>query len=121
MFAASAMTHRDSLLEVVFPRSPPLGLHVEAEDHFDTDTIEESLERGEEIVIYDEADVRAGPLDVTVIRNSDGAEVATTSIIDGTTYDVDGNESLGMKEAEHMLDDLDDGDLENPTHNVNNL
>ena len=58
---------------------------------FDTDTIEESLERGEEIVIYDEADVRAGPLDVTVIRNSDGAEVATTSIIDGTTYDVDGN------------------------------
>ena len=58
---------------------------------FDTDTIEQSLEAGEEVVIYDEADLRAGPLDVTVIRNSDGAEVATTSINDGTTYDVDGN------------------------------
>lgn len=58
---------------------------------FDADTIEQSLEGGEEVIIYDEADLRAGPLDVTVIRNSDGAEVATTSIIDGTSYDVDGN------------------------------
>ena len=52
---------------------------------------EESLEAGEEVILYDEADVRAGPLDVTVIRTSDGAEVATTSIVDGATYDVDGN------------------------------
>ena len=58
---------------------------------FDPGPIEASLEGGEEVIIYDEADVRAGPLDVTVIRNSDGAEVATTSIIDGTSYDVDGN------------------------------
>lgn len=58
---------------------------------FDADTLEQSLEAGEEVVIYDEADLRAGPFDVTVIRTSDGAEVSTTSIIDGTTYDVDGN------------------------------
>lgn len=58
---------------------------------FDTGSIEQSLEGGEEVIVYDEADLRAGPLDVTVIRTSDGAEVATTSIIDGTSYDVDGN------------------------------
>ncbi|MGI9622248.1 MAG: hypothetical protein ACR2PK_05365 [Acidimicrobiales bacterium] len=57
-----------------------------------TNEIEASLESGEEIVVYDEADFGAGPFEVTVIRVSDGAEVSTSEITDGATYEVDGRE-----------------------------
>ncbi len=57
----------------------------------DGSALEASLESGEEVVVYDEADINAGPFDVTVVRTSDGAVVPTTSIVDGVDYDVDGN------------------------------
>jgi hypothetical protein len=57
---------------------------------FGGDSIEQRLEAGTEYFVYDEDGISAGPFDVTVIRASDGAEVATEEIFDGTTYDVDG-------------------------------
>ena len=55
------------------------------------DAVLVDLERGEDVVVYDEADVGVGPFDVRVIRTSDNAVVPTEDIFGGTTYDVDGN------------------------------
>lgn len=56
---------------------------------FDGD-LETNLRAGEEVIVYDETDVGIGPLDVTVIRTSDGSEVATKPADQGTSYEIDG-------------------------------
>ncbi len=54
------------------------------------DNLEETLEAGVEYVVYDEDGIDVGPFDIRVIRISDGTEIPTTTIENGTTYDVDG-------------------------------
>lgn len=57
----------------------------------DVDNLEVNLERGEYLV-FDEDGIDVGPFGVRVFRTSDGLEVPTSDIVDGTTYDVDGLE-----------------------------
>ncbi len=54
------------------------------------DSLEETLQAGAEYIVYDEDGIDAGPFNVTVTRASDGAEVGTTIIENGPTYEVDG-------------------------------
>ena len=55
------------------------------------DDLELSLDRGEYFV-FDEDGLGVGPFDVRVIRRSDGRQLPTSEISDGTTYDVDGRQ-----------------------------
>ncbi len=55
----------------------------------DTDNLELSLEEGEYLV-FDEDGLDLGPFNATVTRTSDGRDIPTSGVNDGTSYDVDG-------------------------------
>jgi hypothetical protein len=64
-----------------------------------------SLERGD-YVVYDEDGFDIGPFEVDVVRVTDGAQVATQSIVDGFSYDVDGRDGTARVQFSVPSSDL---------------